>query len=150
MLKVLRSFWIHQNLFKYWLKVGTLCPGWPCKLLATLQLKSANLQYNKLGRWVARMLGRKVAGTNDSSTKSLMFQALFFFHNLGHSKLFIFMFVKLLKGFFQRILQEIMKKTGAWSSHRPRDPAYYIEDCWIFKRYRLSFGILISKIRVNL
>ena len=62
---------------------------------------------------------------------------------LGHSKLFIF--VKLwknnLKGFLQRILQEIMKKiilgtSDAWlmrrSSHRPTDPAYYIEDCRIF------------------
>ena len=33
--------------------------------------KSDNLQYNTLGRWVA--------GTNDSSTKRLMFQVLFFF-----------------------------------------------------------------------
>ena len=34
-------------------------------------LKSDNLQYNMLGRWVD--------GMNDSSTKHLMFQALFFF-----------------------------------------------------------------------
>ena len=34
--------------------------------------KSDNLQYNMLGRWVD--------GTNDSLTKCLMFQALFFFH----------------------------------------------------------------------
>ena len=33
-------------------------------------LKSDNLQYNKLVRWFA--------GTNDSLTKCLMFQALFF------------------------------------------------------------------------
>ena len=25
-------FWIHQNLFKYWLEVRTLCPGWPCTI----------------------------------------------------------------------------------------------------------------------
>ena len=37
-------------------------------------LKSDNLQYNMVGPWVA--------GTNDSSTKHLMFQALLFFHNL--------------------------------------------------------------------
>ena len=45
--------------------------------------------------------------TNDSLTKPLMFQALFFFLNflldLGHSKLYR------LKWFLQRILQEIMK-----------------------------------------
>ena len=36
-------------------------------------LKSNNLQYNMLVRWDAR--------TKDSSTKRLMFQVLFFFHN---------------------------------------------------------------------
>ena len=36
-------------------------------------IKSDNLQYNTLARWVD--------GTNDSLTKHLMFQALFFFHN---------------------------------------------------------------------
>ena len=54
-------------------------------------------------------------------------------------------FVKLqkknkLKGFLQRILQEIMKKiilgtSDDWSlsrlSHQPSDQAYYIEDCQI-------------------
>ena len=31
MLKGINSFWIHQNLFKYWFKYFiTLCPGWPC------------------------------------------------------------------------------------------------------------------------
>ena len=47
--------------------------------------KSVNLQYN--------MLGRLDDGTNESSTKRLIFQVLFFFLifiNLGHSKLFIF------------------------------------------------------------
>ena len=56
------------------------------------QLKSDNLQYNTtLAPWVD--------GTNDSSTKRLMFQALFFFiisyGLIGHSKLFIYFFVKL-------------------------------------------------------
>ena len=42
-------------------------------------LKSDNLQYNTLGCWVA--------GTNDSSTKGLMFQVLFFFHNFLQNSL---------------------------------------------------------------
>jgi hypothetical protein len=49
-----------------------------------------------------------------------------------------------LKGFLQRILQEIMKKilgpSDAWSksrlSHRPRDPAYYFEGCKIFENLK--------------
>ena len=41
------------------------------------QLKSENLQYNTMVRWFA--------GTNDLSTKRLMFQTLL---DLGHSKLF--------------------------------------------------------------
>ena len=51
-----------------------------------------------------------------------------------------------MKGFLQRILQEIMKKlilgtSGAWSmrraSHRPIDTAtqHYIEDCRILGSY---------------
>ena len=43
--------------FTNWIKIG--------------HLKSNNLQYSTLVRWVA--------GTNDSSTKHLMFQVLFFF-----------------------------------------------------------------------
>ena len=50
--------------------------------------KSVNLQYITLGCLDD--------GTNESSTKSLMFQVLFFlilFIDLGHSKLFIFICV---------------------------------------------------------
>ena len=53
-----------------------------------LHLKSDNLQYNTLGRWIA--------GTNDSSTKRLMFQVLFFLHNFLQNslqKLFQFNFL---------------------------------------------------------
>jgi len=74
--------------------------------------KSDNLQYNTLARWVD--------GTNDSSTKRLMFQALFFFiisYRLRALKTLYFYFCKFikkyknkLKQFLQRILQEIMKK----------------------------------------
>ena len=51
-------------------------------------IKSVNIQYITLGYLDD--------GTNESSTKSLMFQVLFFFIlfiDLGHSKLFIFIFV---------------------------------------------------------
>ena len=40
-----------------------------------------------------------------------------------------------MKGFLQRILQEIMKKDNTWNIRRlvdeTIDPAYYIEDGWI-------------------
>ena len=42
-------------------------------------LKSVNLRYIKLGRWAD--------GTNESSTKRLMFQVLFLFHNFLQSSL---------------------------------------------------------------
>ena len=68
-------------------------------------VKSDNLQYNTLGHWVA--------GTNDSSTKRLMFQALFFFiisYRLRALKTLYFnFFLNKLKGFLHRILQEIVK-----------------------------------------
>ena len=57
--------------------------------LADPSLKSNNLQYNTLVHWFA--------GTNDSSTKCLMFQALLFFiisYRLGHLKFSILIFVK--------------------------------------------------------
>ena len=55
----------------------------------TMIVKFDNLQYNTLGRWVA--------GTNDSLTKRLMFQVLFFFpdflqNSLQKSFQFIFLF----------------------------------------------------------
>ena len=58
-----------------------------------------------------------------------------------------------MKGFLQRILQEIMKKkilgtSDAWLTsclaHQPSDPAYYIEDCPIFNG-RNSERILIRE-----
>ena len=60
--------------------------------------------------------------------------------DLGYSKLFIFIFVKLwknkenkMKGFLQRILQEIMKKKNPIrrSTQRPSNLTYHIADCWI-------------------
>ena len=54
-----------------------------------VNLKSYNLQYKTLVRWAD--------GTNDSSTKRLMFQVLFFFHKILQNSLqkpfqFIFLF----------------------------------------------------------
>ena len=86
-------------------------------------------------------MGRWADWTNESSTNRLMFQVLSFilFIDLGHSKLFTFIFVfflgkkmNRLKVFLQKILQEIMKKmilgtSDAWStihlSHQPSDRA---------------------------
>ena len=81
-----------------------------------------------------------VAGTNDSSTKRLMFQALFFFiisYWLKALKtLYLYKKNWKLKQFFQRILQEIEKKiilgtSDPWSmsrlSQRPSSPVYYFE-----------------------
>ena len=48
-------------------------------------VKIGHLQYNTLARWFP--------GTNDSSTKCLMFQALFFYNSLKLKTLFFF-FVK--------------------------------------------------------
>ena len=98
-------------------------------------LKSDNLQYNTLGRWVA--------GTNDSSTKRLMLQALFFIsYRLRARKTLYFHFCKIMKNklkrILQRILQEIMKTNNTWNikrlvdeslvpaTLRPSDPAYYV------------------------
>ena len=57
--------------------------------MAESLLKSDNLQYNTLGRWVD--------GPNNSSTKRLMFQVSFFFHKILQNSLqkpfqFIFLF----------------------------------------------------------
>ena len=49
-----------------------------------LLIKSDNIQYNMLVRWVG--------GTNDSSTKRLMFQVLFFFHNFWQNSLFVYFY----------------------------------------------------------
>ena len=114
---------------------------WTLEFSHAFVLKSDNLQYNTLGRWVA--------GTNDSSIKHLMFQALFFFKFLiiyfiiikALKTLYFCKFIKeiknKLKPFLQRILQEIMKKK--YLEHQmvgrrvicPSEPAYHIVDCRI-------------------
>ena len=62
-----------------------------------MDMKFVNLQYNMLVRWYA--------GKNESLTKHPMLQAFSFYNFLGHSNLFIFIFVILYK-----ILQDFMKK----------------------------------------
>ena len=66
-------------------------------------LKSDNLQYNTLARWVD--------GKNDSSTKLLMFQALFFFiisYRLRALKTFYFYYKKVKK-----LIETIFEKNFA-------------------------------------
>ena len=105
--------------------------------LPMYEIKSVNLKYNKLVCWAD--------GTNDSSSKRLMFQALFFFHKILQNSLqkpFQSIFYKITKMKIKSFecLYEILKKkilgtSNAWStsrlSHRPSKPAYYIVDCRI-------------------
>ena len=74
-------------------------------------LKFDNLQYNMLVRWVP--------GTNDWSTKCLMFQVLSFF---------IISCKILCRNCFNLLDTWLMSR----SSHRPINQGYHIEDCWIF------------------
>ena len=132
--------------------VGFLAGNWPRinlksffqKLIhlyhLTLQ-KCVNQQYNMLVCWEA--------GTKDLSTKRLMLQALFFI-DLGHSKLFTFIFAFFLKNkridwkyfckeFCKKPWKKLMLGTSdAWLtihlSHRPRDRA------WIYLRLTNFWG----------
>ena len=86
-------------------------------------LKSVNLQYITLD-----CLNN---GTNELSTKSLMFQVLIFytFYRLRALKTLYFCnFIKRyenkLKGFLQRILREIMKKDNTWNIRRLLDASF--------------------------
>ena len=98
--------------------------------------KSDNLQYNYIN-----MLVHWVAGANDSSTKRLMFQALFFSQfliDLGHSKLY-FQYIKIMfaKNFARNHAKKIILGTSdAWSTNHlsqlTRESAYYIVDCRIY------------------
>ena len=100
--------------------------------------KSINLQHNTLGCLED--------GTNESSTKRLMFQVLFLFlksckilcKNPFKFLIFFFSFIKLLRWKFLSAY-----KKNAWNvrplltslfSHRPRKSAYYIVDCRIWSR----------------
>ena len=104
--------------------------------------QSVNLQYNALGRLDD--------GTNESSTKRLMFQVLLFFHDFLQNSLqksyqFFFIFWKItkitIKSFecpmsIKSIKKIIHGTSDSWStnflSHRPSNPAYYIVNWRIF------------------
>ena len=90
---------------------------------------------NTLVRWDA--------GTKDSSTKRLMFQALFFFiisYRLGALKTLYFYYKKIkkinwndfCKEFCKKLWKKILGTSDAWLMsllfQRPSNPLYYIED----------------------
>ena len=106
--------------------------------LSLYDIKSVNLQYNTLVCWAD--------GTNNSSTKCLMFQ-VFFFHKILQNSLqkpfqFIFIFfykiTKMkIKSFecpksIKNCEKKILGTSDTWSlgrsSKRTSKPAYYIED----------------------
>ena len=91
------------------------------------------------------MIARWLGGTNDSSTKRLMFQVLFFFRNFLQNSLqklfqFIFLFFynftktlyfhfckfikKKFKGFLQRTLQDFINKNNTWNIRRLVDESF--------------------------
>ena len=93
------------------------------------------------------MLVRWADGTNDLSTKRLIFQVLLFFHKILQNSLqkpFDFFFNKItkmkIKSFecpksIRNYEKKILGMSDAWStsrlSHRSSEPAYYIVDCRI-------------------
>ena len=126
----------------YWILDEFECHFQGQKLSNEYSQNSVNLQY--------KMLVRLVNGTNDSSTKRLMFQALIFV--IKSCKKFCKNPFNLLYTFFYKITKmkiksfecsksirnyetKILGTSDAWStsrlSHWPREPVYYIVDCRI-------------------
>ena len=103
---LLPLFWSHS----YWPTSTGRNWHWCFFLKKERQQKSDNLQYNTLVCWFAR--------TNDSSTKRLMFQALFFIHNFLKNSLqksFHFFLIHLQK-WKQRVLSALsLKKKNGWN-----------------------------------
>ena len=103
-------------------------------------LKSDNVQYNTLGRWDKRLIDQA------SDVPSIIFFHNFLQNSLQKSFQFIFLFFcnstemkiksfecpKSIKSYEKKIM---LGTSDAWSmsrsSHRPSEPAYYIEDCRI-------------------
>ena len=111
-------------------------------------LKSANLQYNTLIRWVDHLIDQDSDGPSMHYFDRLEIKQCVCWLGLRALRNLYFFLCKVikkikknkLKGFLQTILQEIMKKiilrtSDAWSmrqsSHGPSDLEYYIEDCRI-------------------
>ena len=85
-------------------------------------MKSVNLQYDTLGRL-----------DDESSTKHLMFQVLFFLHGFLRNSLQNILSALSLKEIMKKIISGtsdalLMSRSSQW----PSEPAYYIEDCWIY------------------
>ena len=92
-----------------------------------------------LGRWDKRIVDQ------ESDVPCIIFFILFI--DLGHSKLFILIFVNLeiykklnwndfCKEFYKKLWKKpILGTSDGWSmsllSQQPSEPAYYIKDCWI-------------------
>ena len=94
---------------------------------------------------------RWVAGSMERTTHRPIVSIIFFIISFRHSKLFIFIILKLWKIYwneicknFARNYEKINNTSDAWlmsrSSHRPSDPEYYIEDCRISWLCRLLEG----------
>ena len=97
------------HLFVHFLYCRKACFG-PC-----LHLPPRNLSIYNILRWDD--------GTNELSTKSLMFQVFFtLFIDLGHSKLFIFIFVILYKK-IRKWIERISEKRFA----KNLEKKYYLE-----------------------
>ena len=91
-------------------------------------MKSDNLQYNTLARWVN--------GTNNSSTKRLMFQSLFFLsiisYRLRALKTLYFYFCNFIKknkkidrkDFCKEFCKKSWKKNNAWNIRRLVDDSF--------------------------
>ena len=95
--------------------------------------KSNNLQYNTLGCWVDRLINQQwVAGSD-----------------LGHSKLFVFIFVKLWKNwkdFCKEFCKKLWQKNNTWNIRRLVEESFFSTNQGISILYcRLSaFKSLLS------
>ena len=121
-----------------------------CSIKQVSTYKSDNLQCNVPGCWVS--------GTNDLSTKRLMFQALFSFHNFLQNSFPInfLIFYNLTKNWNKefwvpyKVSIRNNEKNNAWNircldelfSPSPSKPAYYSEDCRISRWLIVPCGIL--------
>ena len=96
-------------------------------------MKSVNLQYNTLVRWAD--------GTNDSLTKRLMFQVLFFFHKILQNSLQkLFQFIYLFLYFFYKITKMKIKNFECPKSIRNYEKNIYLEHQMLGQRVVYPIG----------
>ena len=109
-------------------------------------IKTSNSTIFNIIRWVA--------GTKDSSTKRLIFQALFFFiisYRLRALKILYFNYKKINWNNFCKAFCKKLWKIKLYLEHQtlgpwvvcPSDPAYYIEDCRIYRQLQLPLPFLL-------